>query len=108
MHPRVSRRLALATGSVAMLVGPQLAKAVFLDFNSASTDFTNNFYVNHDSQVPGQTFNAGTNGPGPQAGNFPYSATAGINDNGGSPGGGVLANNIDMNSNYVGSGGTGN
>jgi hypothetical protein len=60
----------------------------------------NLFVLNHD----GTTFTPGT-GTGQ---NFAWSATAGVNDNGGQPGGGLTTTNFDSQMNYVGPGGLAN
>lgn len=81
MRNRIVRKLAatgLATAAVlglAMSTGSAHAAGVInVDFNTAATDFTSNFAT------------AGGGAP-----NFAWSATGGINDNVGNPGGGVTA-----------------
>jgi hypothetical protein len=100
MNPTSRRPLLLPILTTALLAPPAAAQ-VNVTFNGANgANDLNLFVLNHD----GTTF---TPGSGANQ-NFAWSATAGVNDNGGQPGGGLTTTTFDSQMNYVGAGGQAN
>jgi len=75
----------------AVILTASAAKAVVVNFNGGAQDLTNNFNCDFDGN--------------PVASNPTFSDTAGVSDNGGMPGGGLVGNNTDVTCVYTGAGG---
>src|SRR4051812_39245498 len=99
-------RAAAAVVAITVVVPVASAQPVLVTFNGANgANDLNNFVVNHDG-TPIPTSGAGSN--------FNFSPTAGVMDNGGSAGGGLVTTStgggtaMDAGASYVGPGGAAN
>jgi len=72
----------IAVAGIALLSVGAVSRAALVNFNTGPSDVTNNFNVNFDGAPVPTAPGAGSN--------FNWSATAGVSDNGGNPGGGEL------------------
>src|SRR5689334_18803410 len=83
----------IAVAGIALLSVGAVSRAALVNFNTGPSDVTNNFNVNFDGAPISTSPGAGSN--------FNWSATAGVSDNGGNPGGGVSTTNTDATAVYL-------